>query len=86
MLGSFFGSVVGDPDVHRRLVRLERKLDLVLAHLGVDWDAYAREEDSEMIALLAQGKKIDAIKVYRAKTGASLGDAKAYVESIEPQR
>jgi ribosomal protein L7/L12 len=86
MLGSLFGSDTNDDDVHRRLVRLERKLDLILAHLGVDWDAHARQEDSEMIALLAQGKKIDAIKVYRAKTGASLGDAKAYVESIEPQR
>lgn len=37
----------------------------------------------EIANLLRAGRKIDAIKVYRAVTGASLRDAKAAVEHLE---
>ena len=38
--------------------------------------------DSELRALVNQGRKIDAIKIYREQTGAGLAEAKAAVEAI----
>ncbi|MET7797931.1 ribosomal protein L7/L12 [Streptomyces decoyicus] len=64
--------------VDRRLQRLERKVDLLLAHAGV-----AEPEDpklAEIDDLLAQGKKIQAIKVHREVTGSDLVEAKEAVE------
>ncbi|MFJ6792393.1 hypothetical protein [Streptomyces angustmyceticus] len=61
-----------------RLRRLERKVDLLLAHAGI-----AEPEDprmAEIDQLLAQGKKIQAIKVHRAVTGSGLVEAKEEVE------
>ncbi|MFJ7075393.1 ribosomal protein L7/L12 [Streptomyces sp. NPDC098781] len=64
----------------RRVARVERKLDLVLDHLGL------RENDdprmSEVAALLRDDKKIQAIKVYREITGAGLKEAKEAVERM----
>jgi ribosomal protein L7/L12 len=37
----------------------------------------------EIASLLRAGKKLNAIKVYRAVTGASLADAKAAIERME---
>lgn len=64
--------------VDRSLQRLERKVDLLLAHAGV-----AEPEDPKMAEiddLLAQGKKIQAIKVHREVTGSDLVEAKEAVE------
>jgi ribosomal protein L7/L12 len=44
-------------------------------------DAAARLD--EIASLLRAGKKLNAIKVYRAVTGASLADAKAAIERME---
>jgi ribosomal protein L7/L12 len=63
----------------RRVARVEHKLDLVLDHLGL------REDDprlDEVIALARDGKKIQAIKVYREVTGAGLKEAKDAVERL----
>ncbi|MFJ9853537.1 hypothetical protein [Streptomyces sp. NPDC101150] len=63
----------------RRLQLLERKMDLLLAHHGVE----GPPEDpafKEIDALLAQGKKIHAIKLHREATGSGLAEAKEAVE------
>jgi ribosomal protein L7/L12 len=59
--------------------RLERKIDLILNHLGVDPNQGANEKVME---LLKAGQKIQAIKLYREQTGAGLKEAKDYVESL----
>ncbi|SOE13421.1 Ribosomal protein L7/L12 C-terminal domain-containing protein [Streptomyces sp. 2323.1] len=64
--------------LERRLQRLEKKVDLLLAHAGV-----AEPEDprmAEIDELLTQGKKIQAIKVHRELTGSGLVEAKEAVE------
>jgi len=38
--------------------------------------------DDEIIKLIVEGKKIEAIKKYRLKTGLKLKEAKEYVDSI----
>ncbi|MFE9441483.1 hypothetical protein ACFYO2_21290 [Streptomyces sp. NPDC006602] len=66
--------------IDRRAARLERKVDLLLAQLGVqDVDpAHGR-----VAALVRQGKKIQAIKLYRELTDADLVEAKNAVERME---
>jgi ribosomal protein L7/L12 len=64
--------------VDRRLQRLEHKVDLLLAHAGVTEPQDPRM--AEIDNLLAQGKKIQAIKVHREVTGSGLAEAKEAVE------
>jgi hypothetical protein len=63
-----------------RLGRLERKLDALLKHQGIDLYSQLPPEITE---LLRQGKKIEAIKLYRETTGVGLAQAKDQVEAIE---
>jgi ribosomal protein L7/L12 len=68
--------------VHRRLDRLSRiegKLDVILKHLGLQFDPL-REIPVEVIAALREGRKIEAIKRYREATGAGLAEAKDQIE------
>lgn len=59
------------------LARLERKIDALMASLGVE---AAKDKMDDIRALAAAGQKIEAIKLYRERTGAGLADAKAAVE------
>ncbi|HVX14077.1 MAG TPA: ribosomal protein L7/L12 [Pirellulales bacterium] len=59
--------------------RLERKIDLVLNHLGIDPN---QGVDEKIVELMKTGQKIEAIKLYREKTGCGLKEAKDYVESL----
>lgn len=43
------------------------------------------DELNQVREVALSGNKIEAIKLYRALTGASLGEAKAYVEALEKQ-
>jgi hypothetical protein len=62
-----------------RLAPLERKLDLVLAKLGIDpYEGI----DKRLVELVRGGQKIDAIKLYREQTGCGLKEAKDYVEGL----
>ena len=40
-------------------------------------------DDQEVIALLTEGRKIDAIKRYRERTGQDLAAAKRYVDGVQ---
>ncbi len=60
-----------------RLARLERKIDAIIAHLGIELPDDGMED---IRALAASGQKIAAIKEYRNRTGAGLAEAKNAVE------
>lgn len=68
----------------RRLAAVERKLDLIMAHLGI------REPGPDAPAAVLQellaGRKIQAIKEFREATGATLKEAKDAVELLARQR
>lgn len=66
-----------------RLAAVERKLDLVLRHLGVEEPP---PEEPDVVRHLERGEKIQAIKVYREHTGLPLADAKEAVERIARER
>lgn len=74
--------------VEQRLAAIEEKLDLVLARLGAvedvraDAEVDAPQEADPVLELVRLGKKIQAIKVYRERTGASLRQAKDEIDSM----
>ncbi|MFC1514030.1 ribosomal protein L7/L12 [candidate division KSB1 bacterium] len=62
--------------------RLEMKIDLILKHLKID----IKDTVSDQVRLLlAEGKKIQAIKLYRETTGLGLKEAKDIVENMEKE-
>jgi ribosomal protein L7/L12 len=68
------------------LARIERKLDLVMQHLDLHDHTPATDPLHEVRALIGQGKKIQAVKVYRDLTGVGLKEAKDAVDMLELRR
>ncbi|CAL9299027.1 hypothetical protein [Streptomyces sp. SudanB66_2053] len=63
----------------RRVARVERKLDQVMRHLGLEEEVPRRDE---VLALVRDGKQVQAIKLYREATGAGLIEAKQAVDAM----
>jgi hypothetical protein len=61
-----------------RLARVEHKLDLILAHLGLEYAPFATAQWQELAA--DPYRKIAAIKAYREQHGVGLAEAKRAVE------
>ncbi|MFJ9813703.1 ribosomal protein L7/L12 [Streptomyces sp. NPDC101151] len=79
VLGSILSTVSRFARADQRLARVERKLDLIIEHLDL------RQEHprmDELAALVLEGKKIQAIKLYRETTGVGLKEAKEAVERL----
>ncbi|GIG86885.1 hypothetical protein [Plantactinospora endophytica] len=66
-----------------RIRRVERKLDLVLDHLGLTDSEPALPQ---ILAHLEQGRKVAAVKAYRQATGDGLLAAKQAVDRLAEQR
>jgi hypothetical protein len=81
-----FGFFLNSNDVTAaQLRRVERKLDLILAHLGIEYkDDNPLPPDARELA--DRGDKIAAIKAFRQNTGAGLAEAKHAVESYLGRR
>jgi ribosomal protein L7/L12 len=74
-------------DEHR-LARLEAQVAFLYQHLGLSPDSAfgggpQTSTDAELLRLINDGKKINAIKRYRELTGAGLSEAKDAVEELE---
>jgi len=74
------------PD-YQRIIDLERKVEFLLKELGLEAKANAYVPDTdpasnEMLRLVRNGRKIEAIKLYREKTGVSLAEAKAVIDRL----
>jgi hypothetical protein len=64
------------------LSRLNGKLDALLQHAGIEFDPYG-DVAPEIAQALERGKKIEAIKLYRAASGVGLKEAKEFVEELQ---
>ena len=64
-----------------QLAAVQRKLDLVMGHLGI-----AAPEEAEVVRHLENGQLIEAVRAYREQTGASLLEAKQAVDRIAAAR
>jgi ribosomal protein L7/L12 len=71
------------PALDRRLARIERQLGLIMQRLEIE---EPESPLSTVIAELEQGRKIQAIKLYREQTGSGLAEAKAAVDVIAKER
>jgi hypothetical protein len=66
-----------------RLHRLELKVDAIIQHLGIELQAGLPKGglSTKVRELADDGKKIEAIRVYREETGTGLKDARDAVEA-----
>lgn len=62
--------------------RMQRQLDAIMKHLGLAEPPISRPGalSPQVAALIAAGRKIEAIRLYRQETGEGLKQAKAAVE------
>lgn len=68
-----------DPNLSLQLSRIERKLDAIMLRLQIEIPDDGLDDLRELVKL---NRKIEAIKVYRERTGAGLAEAKALVDSL----
>jgi hypothetical protein len=63
-------------------LRAQRQLDAIMKHLGLPEPLVSRPGalSPPVLAALADGRRVEAIKLYREETGATLKQAKAAVE------
>ena len=66
----------------RRIQEVERKLNLVLTHLGIDPNVQVAPSSRVMSLAADPRKRIEAIKAYREQTGAGLKEAMEVVDKI----
>jgi hypothetical protein len=70
-------SLSNDATTAAQLRRIERKLDAIMAHLNIQ---LPNDGMDDIRALIASGRKLEAIKEYRERTGADLAQAKLAVD------
>lgn len=71
--------------LRKRVEILETRVDNLMRNAGYDVVKPSREASNEVMELLLTGDRIAAIKAYRRETGASLKDAKEYIDSLHRQ-
>jgi large subunit ribosomal protein L7/L12 len=71
-------------ELRQRVALLERQVAFLMEQLGVE---YYEEPNAgvppEILDLVRQGRKIEAIKLYRQETGVGLREAKEFVDALE---
>lgn len=70
-----------DESTEASLSRLERKMNMVLDHLGIEYSGLS----AQVQHLIRTGRKLRAIQIYQKETGLELSKAKETVERIEAQ-
>jgi ribosomal protein L7/L12 len=66
----------------RRMRDVDRKLNLVLTHLGIDPTAHVAPSSYVMSLAADPRQRIEAIKAYREQTGAGLKEAVAVIDKV----
>ncbi|MFI5274614.1 MAG: hypothetical protein ACHQ4H_16400 [Ktedonobacterales bacterium] len=82
VLGSVLSRLAWQRTVELKLARIERQLDRVVKHLGIN----GADPPPDLVGvrdLLRAGQKINAIKLYREQRHVGLKEAKDAVDSLE---
>lgn len=70
-------------DLRQRVAKLERTVAFLLERLKLEYvDKPDHVEYADIVELVRQNKKIEAVRLYRDKTGASLMAAKEFVDKL----
>ena len=68
----------------QRARKLEQQIAFILDHLQLTPpDEPEPRVSPEILDLLREGRKIEAIKLYRVETGVGLKEAKDFIDSLE---
>ncbi|GAA4900340.1 hypothetical protein GCM10023223_14760 [Stackebrandtia albiflava] len=78
-----YPAVVNAYEVHHRLSRLEELVEGLYRHLEIPIPQTRDTTMDPVLRLVAAGRKIQAIKVYREITRVGLKEAKEAVEAME---
>ena len=70
----------------RRLRDVERKINLLLSHFAIDPNASVAPSSQVLSLASDPARRIEAIKAYRAQTGAGLKEAAAVIDRIASGR
>lgn len=74
-------------ELRKRVERLEGRMDFLFRSLGInDNGTPAWKPSPRVLDLLKRGKKVEAIKALREESGASLKDAKIFIDGIDVRR
>jgi ribosomal protein L7/L12 len=84
-LGIFVVLVVSSAATTARIQSIERKLNALLAHHGVNPTQGLALSDRVKELAADPRRKIEAIKVYREETGAGLAESKEAIEAYQLQ-
>jgi ribosomal protein L7/L12 len=70
--------------LERDVAQLKRTVAFLLQELKLQYNDVSPESglDKQLRALLDQKRAIDAVRLYRDNTGASLTEAKAYIDQL----
>lgn len=70
-------------DLRERVEKLERTVEFLLTQLKLEYhDQPPIKPHDDLRALVQQGNTIEAIRLYRERTGVGLKEAKDFVESL----
>ena len=70
--------------LRQRVSKLERQVAYLLDHLRLQYAEDPHQGVSpEILDLLRQGRKIQAIKLFREETGTGLREAKEFIDSLD---
>ncbi len=73
-------------EMRARIAKLERTVEFLLHHFELDYvddpSSSVPGVDTEIMALVQAGKTLDAIRLYRERTGADLLTAKTVIEGL----
>ncbi len=73
--------------LRQRIVRLETQVENLYKHFSLTISENSSEgDDPQIITALRAGNMLEAIKLFREKTGLSLAAAKSAVEDIKKKR
>jgi ribosomal protein L7/L12 len=69
----------------QRIRLLEQKIDMIMEHLGLQFDDASVGEsiDPGVLEAVKRGNKIEAIRLYRDQTGFGLKEAKDVIDELE---
>ena len=70
--------------LRNRMIRLEGRVSFLYEHLGLTFVAEEQlTDDPQIVAALKKGNLLEAIKLYREKTGTGMEQAKQAVEEMQ---
>ena len=69
--------------LRERIAKLERTVAFLLTHTNATYvDQPDTDPFADVAALIHSGNRLEAVKLYRAKTGASLAQAQEFISQL----